>query len=524
MKRKFIAYLLVICLTITSCIGLAPQAFAESATDGNTDIGIETEIPMEPTDPADPELPDEPSEPSDPSEPENPENPVEPEIPSDPDDPADPELPAEPELIISAWDEDGFYHDENGEVVKGVCRTVDGKLYKFDKDGYSKLHTGWFGNKYYKAGKLYTGWLNYKYYKAGKLYTGWLKNKYYKNGKVHTGVAVNKKGVPYYYVKGVKNSKIKYMYKERCYVNGKLYTGIRKINKGVFYYNKGVKSKTKIYTYNGKKYKNGRVYSGLYKSYYYNNGKKVTGYKDKVKKVKTGEIHYFKKDGSVYRGTGWKRIDGKRYYFKSGRAYKGWKYIGDYKYYFHKKTGSLCQDLITCQGEKWKKADLKIKVNRQKNCVTIYAKDGNNGYIIPVKAMTCSVGKAETPTIKGTYTLKNKSGRIYRWHKLGGPDMGGYVYGQYAVRIHRGYMFHSVTYREPDKYTFIASTYNNLGGPASHGCVRLQVKDAKLIYEIVKYRDTKVQIYDSDYTGPFDKPVLKKIPASQNYEPTDPSV
>jgi hypothetical protein len=67
-------------------------------------------------------------------------------------------------------------------------------------------------------------------------------------------------------------------------------------------------------------------------------------------------------------------------------------------------------------------------------------------------------------------------------------------------------------------------TYNNLGKAASHGCVRLQVKDAKLIYEIVKYRNTKVKIYDSDYVGPFDKPVIKKIPSKQKYDPTDPYV
>ncbi len=495
-KRRILAALLTVCLTITSCISFVPQVWAESA-----EPGIESDQPAAPEDP---DHQDQETPAPDPGDEEQ--NPAEPDQPEEPDAPVTPE-PEQP--VINGWDENGFYHDGNGEIVKNTYKNIDAKLYKFDADGYSKLYTGWYKKLYYKTGTLHTGWL---------------KNKYYKKGKLHTGVAVNNKGVPYYYQKGVKNSKIKYMYKNRCYLNGKLYTGIRKTNKGVFYYSKGVKNKTKIYTYNGKKYKNGKVYSGLYKKYYYNNGKKVTAYKNKVKKVKTGEIHYFKSDGSVYRGTGWKRIDGKRYYFKTGRAYKGWKYIGDYKYYFHKKTGTLCQNLIGCQGNKWKKADLKIKVNRQKNCVTIYAKDGDNGYIIPVKAMTCSVGKAETPTIKGTYTLKNKSGRIYRWHKLGGPDMGGYVYGQYAVRIHSGYMFHSVTYREPNKYTFIASTYNNLGGPASHGCVRLRVIDAKLIYEIVKNRDTKVQIYDSDYAGPFDKPVLKKIPAGQNYEPSDPSI
>ena len=33
-----------------------------------------------------------------------------------------------------------------------------------------------------------------------------------------------------------------------------------------------------------------------------------------------------------------------------------------------------------------------IKVNRQANCVTIYKKDENGNYTVPVKAMVCSVG------------------------------------------------------------------------------------------------------------------------------------
>ena len=85
-------------------------------------------------------------------------------------------------------------------------------------------------------------------------------------------------------------------------------------------------------------------------------------------------------------------------------------------------------------------------------------------------------------------------------------------------------MFHSVTYDKKNKYTLQTETYNDLGKAASHGCVRLRVKDAKLIYDIVNYRNTKVKIFDSDWTGPFDKPVYKKIPSKQKYDPTDPYV
>ncbi len=71
-----------------------------------------------------------------------------------------------------------------------------------------------------------------------------------------------------------------------------------------------------------------------------------------------------------------------------------------------------------------------IKINRQQNCVTVYALDSKGKYTKPVKAFACSVGvNNATPT--GTFSIPAK----YRWHTL----MGG-VYGQYCSRIHGGDM------------------------------------------------------------------------------------
>ncbi len=47
------------------------------------------------------------------------------------------------------------------------------------------------------------------------------------------------------------------------------------------------------------------------------------------------------------------------------------------------------QMLIRCLG---KQDSYEIKVNKTTNVVTVYAKDGNKGYIIPVKAFVCSGG------------------------------------------------------------------------------------------------------------------------------------
>ena len=60
-----------------------------------------------------------------------------------------------------------------------------------------------------------------------------------------------------------------------------------------------------------------------------------------------------------------------------------------------------------------------------------------------------------------------------------------------------------------------------LGQPASHGCVRLCVRDAKWIYDNCAV-GTTVTIGDS-LAAPFDKPATIKIPAWQTWDPTDPA-
>lgn len=368
------------------------------------------------------------------------------------------------EQVNDGWQADGTYY-RDGALLRGF-QTIDGTLYYLDSaTGVKKVNIRAFYN-----GTLY----RFGSDGAGALYTGTYNKKYYRNGSLYTGI-----------------------YKGKRYSKGVLFTG----------------------TYNKKYYKAGKRYSGVRGSYYYAKGVKQTRYKNKVRKMNNGKIYYFTKKGKVYKKKGWKRVNGKRYYFKSGAAVTGWKSIGKYKYYFDKK-GRLCQDLIAKFGNKWKKKVSLIKVNRKRNCVTLYAKDGKKW--IPVKAMACSVGKAGTPTVKGTYYLTKD--RTYRWGLLGGPTMGGYVYGQYCSRITGSYLFHSVTYRTRNNRTLVTSAYNNLGGPASHGCIRLQTSNAKIIYDIARNKNTKVVIYDGKSVGPFDKPSVKKIPSGQNYDPTDPNI
>ncbi len=196
---------------------------------------------------------------------------------------------------------------------------------------------------------------------------------------------------------------------------------------------------------------------------------------------------------------------------KSEMKKNGWFYENGYKFYYINDVKQTdVRNVIGAQ------STYRIQVNRTCNTVTIYAKDGNNGYIIPVCAFACSVGLPGTPTYTGTYTL----GAKYRWKELMGPS-----YGQYscAVNGQSGVYFHSVAGSNMTSYNLSAVEYNKLGSAASHGCIRLCVRDAKWIYDNVP-SGSQIYIYDSSDPGPMGKPATIKIPAGQTWDPTDPAV
>lgn len=151
-----------------------------------------------------------------------------------------------------------------------------------------------------------------------------------------------------------------------------------------------------------------------------------------------------------------------------------------------------------------------IKVNRKMCTVTIYKKDSNGNYTVPIKAMACSPGW-DTPL--GTFRTPAK----YRWQLLMGD-----VWGQYCTRIHGGILFHSVWYYERNESTLSNRQFNNLGTVCSHGCVRLNVQDVKWIYDNCPL-GTTVVIYDSNNPGPLGKGKSIKVSSASTmgYDPTD---
>jgi len=191
-------------------------------------------------------------------------------------------------------------------------------------------------------------------------------------------------------------------------------------------------------------------------------------------------------------------------YYREGK--NGWHYEGSYKFYY--SNNKKIEDVRGIIG---RQSSYVIMVNKQQSCITVYAKDGSKGYIIPVVSFACSPGNA-TPL--GTYYTPEK----YRWKSL----MGG-VWGQYSTRITGGFLFHSVPYTSANIYSLKSAQYNKLGTRVSAGCVRLRVVDAKWIYDNCPLK-TKVVIYNSSAAGPFTKPNYAKIPLSQTWDPTDPAI
>lgn len=192
-------------------------------------------------------------------------------------------------------------------------------------------------------------------------------------------------------------------------------------------------------------------------------------------------------------------------YFKEA-VKNGWYYENGYKLYY--SNGTLVTDVESIIGTQ---STYQIKVNKTMNVVTIYAKDGSNGYIIPVKSFICSTGSA-TPV--GTYSTLAK----YRWHELMGP-----CWGQWCTRIVDGVLFHSVYYNSyNDNFTLSVKAYNKLGTTCSHGCVRLTAADAKWIYDNCSL-GTTVIVYESSDPGPFGKPTAYTLSSSHTWDPTDPT-
>ena len=153
--------------------------------------------------------------------------------------------------------------------------------------------------------------------------------------------------------------------------------------------------------------------------------------------------------------------------------------------------------------------DYCVAVNRLRDCVTVFEKDEDGRYTVPIRAMICSTGE-DTPL--GVY----ETGDRVEWLSLFGD-----VYGQYATVIVGNILFHSVPYTEPRKDALRWDYYNLLGTGCSMGCVRLQVEDALWIFENCE-PGTPVIIYEDEDPGPLGRPTAPQLSEGCTWDPTDP--
>lgn len=259
-----------------------------------------------------------------------------------------------------------------------------------------------------------------------------------------------------------------------------------------------------------------RKVGGHYYAFDQSTGKSLSGWQ-----TIGGKTYYFN-SGDNFRAltNGFYRINGKVYYFnESGLRLTGWIMINEHRYYLNPSdNGARVYGKATINGTTYDFGtqgylsyspynNVILRVNRANCVVTVY----NGG--LAYKAMTCSVGKASSPTPAGTFRIQSH----YRWHELNGPS-----YGQYCSHFLPSYLFHSVpmygTTRNP--YNVNSADYNNLGQPASSGCIRLCVADAKWIYDNVPIGATVV-ISDQE-PMPLGKPTpVKMTPGTIGKDPTD---
>ena len=218
---------------------------------------------------------------------------------------------------------------------------------------------------------------------------------------------------------------------------------------------------------------------------------------------------------------------------KNGWVYE--KYNGkDYKFYY--ENGKKLTDLTS----KVSLNRLFIELNRAAGVTTVYAYDTETrSYCIPVKAFAVSVGRniSNNSTSKGltlnssftplgTYSVCSNGVAVkYSLKPMHEPD-GSTVYARWATHVVGNVYFHAVAVGSRSHNALNYKSYNKLGSPASAGCIRMTVADAKWIYDHAG-TGTEVKIVkgSAKTPGPLGKPSTIKIKSSKvKYDPTDPAI
>ncbi|MBR0398836.1 MAG: L,D-transpeptidase family protein [Eubacterium sp.] len=229
------------------------------------------------------------------------------------------------------------------------------------------------------------------------------------------------------------------------------------------------------------------------------NGKKKLVYYDKDGKAvragsKAGFVtigkykYYIKADYSIV--TGWKTINGKRYYFnpkKNGRMLVNvTKKINGTTYYFNKKgVVQLGDPAINKKAQSYTSPTKKlILVNRGKHKVSIY--QGKKGKWKCIKYWPCVVGQITMQTPVGVHHLTGFKGAYF--------DSHGLRWWYFTCYKGNRYHFHSQGYSQTDiAHTKLINGAMNEN--ASAGCIRLYLENARWLQKNCP-QGTTVVIYN----------------------------
>ncbi len=396
-----------------------------------------------------------------------------------------------------------YYFGDNGQRVSWKncwhgCPGASNKIYYFGGTAGKVVEKyGW--QKVTDAKGQFFGWFyfdkNGNHYKSQMITNKSSKKSYYFNSTGQLATGKTKIGKKYYFfATSDANAHRGWMYKS---------TLIRYQNK--WYYAGG----------NGVLKKSGWQKVGKY-WYYLQNYTVVTN-----KSMKRGSVNgYLDSQGRF--STGWvivsdyydqvKYIDpnsGSKYLTNTSRWING-------KLYYFDKNGYRRNDVSNIYGGPYY-----LEVDKTNGVMTVYT---NSSKTIPVKTIRVSVGLSGTPTWDGTYRLS----RSLRWQPLMGPSWG--QYGTHVDGCGQGGIFiHSVAGSTRSVYNLPAGEYLKLGQPASHGCIRTCVADAKWVYE--NCNGSTIHIYSSgnyvnneSFKGPLGRRPLATFRGAGNFDPTDPEV
>ena len=407
-----------------------------------------------------------------------------------------------------------YLSNSKGVVYRNALVKKDGYRYFFLSNGKRASYKNcWVkikpaGNRYYYFGKT-----------AGRV----------QEKKGYQKVTVNKKFVGWFYFsKNGNNVQNQWVGKKYFLSDGRLASGVTKVGSKYYFFQRSSTS-----AYKGDKYVNTWIkYKNNYYYAYSDGTLAIKGWK-RLTVDKKRYWFYFKNciaqtNTSATRGTT------KGYLDSRGRFVVGWvtvdsnnnkvRYIdpatGNYakntvlkingKYYKFNSKGYRVNDRTS----EYKQKSYYLVVDKVNGVMTVYT---DSSMQIPIKSIRVSVGLPATPTPEGTFTIT----RAGRWQELMGPS-----WGQYGSHVVGGIFVHSVACGQANTNNLPAGEYLKLGSPASHGCIRCCVADAKWVWD--NCNGSKIKIikgtyqYDNARKGPLGKNPLTPLRGSKTFDPTDP--